>query len=82
MKNKNENQTEFDKNEAHKYFAKKFNNTVWEILEKQEKSDEDTEQMINAAHASKIHWKFAGTLIHEIKGLWMLSKGLFSGQES
>lgn len=27
------NQTEFDINEAHMYFTKKFNNMVWEILE-------------------------------------------------
>ena len=67
-------QTEFDINEAHKHFAKKFNNMVWGILEKQEKSDEDKEQMVNAAHASKLHWKFAGTLIHEIRSLWMLSR--------
>ncbi|QEE17102.1 hypothetical protein DSAG12_02934 [Promethearchaeum syntrophicum] len=70
----NKNQIEFDENVAHKYFAKKFNNIVWEILEKQEKSDEDKVQMINSAHASKLHWKFAGTLIHEIRGLWMLSR--------
>ena len=68
------NKTEFDESEGHKHFAKKFNNMVWEILEKQEKSDEDKELMIGAAHASKLHWKYAGTLIHDIRGQWMLSR--------
>ena len=64
----------FEESEAHKHFAKKFNNKVWEILEKPKKSEEDKELMINAAHASKLHWKFAGTLINEIRGHWMLSR--------
>ncbi|MHA1473916.1 MAG: hypothetical protein ACTSQ5_01885 [Promethearchaeota archaeon] len=68
------NQTEFDESEAHKHFAKKFNNTVWEILEKKEKSEEDKELLINAAHASKLHWKYVGALINEIRGYWMLSR--------
>ena len=69
-----ENQNAFDESEGHKHFAKKFNNIAWEILEKQEKSEEDKELMINAAHASKLHWKFVGTLINEIRGYWMLSR--------
>ena len=71
---KNHKKTEIHESKAHEHFAKKFNNMVWEILEKQDKSEEDKELMINAAHASKIHWKFAGTSINEIRSLWMLSR--------
>ena len=70
----NKNQPEFDEKEAHTYFAKKFYNMIWEILKKKEISEEEKELIINAAHASKLHWKYAGTLINEIRGLWMLSR--------
>ena len=71
---KNHKKTEIHESKAHEHFAKKFNNMVWEILQKQDISEEDEELMISAAHASKLHWNFAGALIHEIRGQWMLSR--------
>ena len=72
-----EKESEFDENKGHLHFAKKFNNIIWDFLEKEKKkgiSDEEKELMISAAHASKLHWKFVGTLINEIRSLWMLSR--------
>ena len=68
------NQPEFDKNEVHTHFAKEFYNMIWEILKKKKISEEDKDFMIDAAHASKLHWKYVGTLINEIRSLWMLAR--------
>lgn len=42
--------------EAHKYFGVNFNNLIWSLVEKDERSEVDNESMIMLAHASFLHW--------------------------
>ena len=42
--------------EANKYFAVKFNNAIWPLLEKPGKTEEENNELINLAHASLLHW--------------------------
>ena len=48
---------EFDVNQAHTYFAKKVNGRVWELLEKEERTREEDDEMVHAAHTSLFHWE-------------------------
>lgn len=43
--------------EANAYFAINFNNNIWKLLDKKDRTDEDNNEMINLAHASLLHWK-------------------------
>lgn len=59
--------------ESHKKFAMEFFNQIWPLLEKKERTEEEKENMINAAHASLFHWKHIGKPINEQRGEWMVS---------
>lgn len=59
--------------EAHEQFAKQFNGRVWALLEKEERSPEEDEEMLLAQSASLYHWRHVGTVVHEQRGQWMFS---------
>lgn len=42
---------------AHRRFAAEFFNEVWGLLDKDRRSEEETEEMISLAHASVAHWR-------------------------
>ncbi len=42
--------------DANHYFAVEYNNSIWPLLEKNEKSDDAYDEIINLAHASLLHW--------------------------
>ncbi len=56
-----------------KHYGIRFNNEVWELLSKKNRSAEDDELMIHSAHKSYLHWCSAGTALHRQRGTWMLS---------
>lgn len=64
----------FTEREAHKYFGVSFNNLVWTLLGKKERTDEDTKTMVHAAHASHYHWTFVGGPEHRARGEWLVSR--------
>ncbi len=53
--------------------AKKINGEAWSLLEKADRTAEDDERMVLAAHASTYHWLRAGTNAHRQPGEWMLA---------
>ena len=59
--------------EAHQHFAKTLNGTVWELLQKPERSKLEDELMIDAAHASCYHWLQAGTGLHHQRAEWLIA---------
>ncbi|MBN1754904.1 hypothetical protein JW877_01690 [bacterium] len=59
--------------EAHQAFAAGLFNQCWELLEKEDRSEEDTRKLINAAHASLYHWSRIGKPINLQRGEWMIS---------
>ncbi len=59
--------------EAHKYFAQSTNGRVWELLQKRDRSQAESDEMLHAAHACAYHWKFAGTAVHHQRGEWLIS---------
>jgi pentatricopeptide repeat protein len=63
----------YTKNECHKIFAIELNNIVWGLLGKTERSEDEVNEMINAAHASLYHWSLIGTELNLQRGEWMCS---------
>jgi hypothetical protein len=49
------------------------NNRVWELLALESRTDAENREVVDAAHASLWHWRFAGTLVNEQRGEWLVS---------
>ena len=60
--------------EAESAFAKKLNGRVWQLLETPDRSSQDDELMVHAAHASCYHWLQVGTALHHQRAEWLISK--------
>jgi hypothetical protein len=55
----------FDLAKAHRWFAVEFNNRAWDLVEKDGRSADETQEMLHAAHAAATHWKAIGTPLNE-----------------
>ena len=64
----------YTEDEAHKHFGVTYNNRVWALLEKEDRNDEEGEEMLHSAHASHLHWLKIGTPVNAQRGNWMLSR--------
>jgi hypothetical protein len=54
--------------------AKELFNYTWTLLEKQDRSSDEDDVMINAAHASRLFWAEIGTPVHRVRGEWQISR--------
>ena len=61
-------------NHDHKQLAIDLFNRTWELLDKSERTQEEEDEMIHAAHASRYHWSQAGTALHLARGEWQISR--------
>jgi DNA-binding transcriptional MerR regulator len=50
-----------------------FNHT-WTLLEKLDRTPEETDEMIHAAHASRYHWGEVGEKVNLARGEWQISR--------
>ena len=57
----------------HETLAKQINGEVWSLLDQSDRTEEDDERMVLAAHASYYHWLHAGTSVHRQRGEWTLA---------
>lgn len=48
--------TDLDKKAAHKYFSANCFNQAWDLIDKEERTPEEDEQMIRLSLASHYHW--------------------------
>ncbi|RDU37900.1 hypothetical protein DRW41_08800 [Neobacillus piezotolerans] len=60
--------------EIHKKLAIDLFNYTWDLIEKNNRSEADDENMVNAAHASRFHWGLVGTLLNFARGEWQISR--------
>lgn len=58
----------------HEILAKQTNGEVWRLLERKDRSPDDDERMVHAAHASCYHWLIAGTPLHHQRGEWLIAR--------
>jgi len=59
---------------AERRLAVRLFNRVWELMERAERSREETDEMIHAAHASRYHWSQAGEPVNLAHGEWQCSR--------
>lgn len=62
-----------DSPEWHRYFAATTNNRAWQLSTKERTPQEDQE-MLNAAHASAFHWSSVGTELHRMRATMLLAE--------
>ncbi|HZL88632.1 MAG TPA: hypothetical protein VFB96_09690 [Pirellulaceae bacterium] len=62
----------FDPAKAHRWFAVELNNAAWDLCELPARTAEETERMIDAAHASVHHWRQVGTVLNSLRGQVLL----------
>jgi hypothetical protein len=63
----------FDLAKAHRWFGVEFNNLAWELYELPARTAEETERMVDAAHASVHHWRQVGTVLNALRGQVLLT---------
>jgi hypothetical protein len=60
--------------EWHRKFAADTFNLVWDLLDKEERTAEEDDKMLHAAHASRFHWGEIGTPLEFERGEWQISR--------
>ena len=60
--------------EAHKKLAVDLFNRVWNLLDKADRTLEEADEMVHAAHASRHHWGVIGTPLEFERGEWQISR--------
>jgi len=60
--------------EAHRKFAVDLFNQTWTLLDKAERTLEENDAMLHAAHASRHHWGVVGEPVHLARGEWQVSR--------
>jgi hypothetical protein len=60
--------------ELHKKFAVDLFNFTWSLLDKKDRTQDENDKMIHAAHASRFHWGEIGTPLEFERGEWQISR--------
>ena len=58
----------------HKKFAVETFNYVWDLLNKTERTIEEEDSMLHAAHASRFHWEKIGQPVNLARGEWQVAR--------
>jgi hypothetical protein len=64
----------YSEKEWHKKQSVELFNLVWRFLDKKERTKEEEDKMIHAAHASRFHWGEIGTPLECEHGEWQISR--------
>lgn len=59
---------------VHRYFAVHFNQKVWKLLSKSSITIDEGYELIDYAHASNLHWRFAGSAINQQRGMYLIAR--------
>jgi len=57
-----------------RYFAIEANNRAWQLASKPKRSDSESLEMLNAAHASSYHWNSVGTDLNRIRASYLVAE--------
>ena len=60
--------------EDHRKFAVNCFNMTWSLLDKKDRTKEEDDKMVHAAHASRFHWGEIGTAVEVERGEWQISR--------
>lgn len=64
----------YTEKEAHRKFAVDLFNLVWSLMDKKDRTKEEDDKMVHAAHASRFHWGEIGTPLEFERGEWQISR--------
>jgi len=66
----------YTEQECHRKSAVDLFNLVWNLLDKKDRTTEENDKMVHAAHASRFHWGEIGTHtpINIERGEWQISR--------
>lgn len=59
---------------VHRQIAVDLFNQVWTLMEKPERTPQEADTMIHAAHASRYHWGLVGAPVNLARGEWQVSR--------
>src|SRR5262245_54711507 len=59
---------------AQRQLAVDLFNFTWTLLEKADRTERETDRMIDAAHASRFFWEDIGEAVHGARGEWQISR--------
>ncbi len=59
---------------SHRKVAVDLFNMVWDYMEKPNRTVEESDHMLHAAHASRYHWELVGTPLNLARGEWQVSR--------
>jgi len=59
---------------THRKLAIDLFNRVWELLDRADRTPEEADEMVHAAHASRYHWGKVGTPLEFERGEWQISR--------
>ncbi len=68
-----------DLERAHRALAPSLFNRVWELMDKKNRTEDETDEMLHAAHASRHHWMTIGEPVNLVRGDWQVSRAYCSG---
>ena len=60
--------------EDHRKFAVSCFNLTWSLLDKKDRTRDEDDKIIHAAHASRYHWGEVGTSLEFERGEWQISR--------
>jgi hypothetical protein len=49
-------------------------NYVWTLIEKEDRTERETDRMVDAAHASRFFWEEIGEPVSHVRGEWQISR--------
>ncbi|MBN2048074.1 MAG: hypothetical protein JW750_09545 [Anaerolineaceae bacterium] len=59
---------------THKQLAVELFNHTWDLMDKTDRTQEEVDEMIHSAHASRYHWQQVGTVLNLARGEWQISR--------
>jgi hypothetical protein len=63
----------FDVAVAHRWFAIECNNAAWDLVESSSRAVDDTQRMLDLAHAAAWHWSQVGKPINQLRAVNLLA---------
>ena len=69
-----EEEKKFTVEDCHKKMGVDLYNRAWELLDKQDRTKDEDDEMLHAAHASRFHWGKFGQPVNFARGEWQISR--------
>jgi hypothetical protein len=60
--------------DLHRFLAADLFNKTWELIDKSDRTPEETDRMVHGAHASRYHWEQVGDAKNLAMGEWQISR--------